>query len=178
MIKNMPKLSKETLWHHGLGHAPIRKIMTIEGLNIKEEPSDVCLTCPLAKFTELPFVKHLLRAENMFDLVHWGPYKVQYRGKFKYFLTLVDDYSRVTWVHLLELKSDAYDAIKSFAEMVHTQFKRKIKILRSDNALEFDDKRCKTFFENLEIIHQTSCRPLAVIDLIKTGELRGSIKIF
>lgn len=57
--------------------------------------------------------------------------------------------SIVTWVHLLVYKSDAYDAIEKFANMVVTQFRKKIKVLRSDNALEFDDSKCKALFNKL-----------------------------
>lgn len=98
-------------------------IMMIENLELKKQCNDVCLTCPLAKFTKLSFMKSESRATKVFELIHidtWGPYKVQYRGRFKYFLTIVDDCSRVTWVHLLKLKSDAYSAIKSFANLAHS----------------------------------------------------------
>lgn len=70
---------------------------------------------------------------------------------------MVDDHSRVVWVHLLKLKSDAYEAIHNFVNLAKTQFDKHVKIIRSDNALEFDDKRCKPFFDKLGIIHQTSC---------------------
>lgn len=36
-------------------------------------------------------------------------------------------------------------------------FKKSIKILRSDNALEFSDEPCRNFFTQHGIIHQTSC---------------------
>lgn len=149
VIRNVAKLSKETLWHHRMGHTPMKKLMMIEEIGVKGTGTDVCLACPLAKFTKLPFHKSDSRATEKFALVHidtWGPYKVNYRGKFRYFLTLVDDYSRVTWVHLLKLKSDAFAAIRNFAVMIQTQFGKGIKILRSDNALELDDAKCKKFF--------------------------------
>lgn len=131
VIKNVPSLSKETLWHHRLGHGHMKKIMMIEKLGLKKECPDLSLTCPLAKFTKLPFPKSDSRAKKVFELVYidtWGPYKVNYRGKFKYFLTIVDDHSRVTWIHLLQLKSDAFSVIRSFTQMAMTQFKKKIRL--------------------------------------------------
>lgn len=149
VIKDVPKVSKETLWHQRLGHAPMRKLRMIKKIGVKEDSQDVCLACPLAKFTKLPFSKSESRAGDLFELVHidtWGPYKVKYRGKFRYFLTFVDDYSRVTWVHLLKLKSDALNAIQSFVKMAGNRFDKQVKVIRSDNALEFDDYKCRAFF--------------------------------
>lgn len=101
VLKDVPSLSKETLWHHRLGHAPMKRIMLIKKLGLMKECTDLCLTCPLAKFTKLSFTSSESKASRPFELIHidtWGPYKVNYRGKFKYFLTIVDDYSRVTWI--------------------------------------------------------------------------------
>lgn len=129
IVKNVPKLSKETLWHQRLGHTLVDKIMMIDKINIKKENPNLCLACSLAKFTKLPFVKSESRASKIFDLVHidtWLPYKVHYRGKFKYFITFVDDFSRVTWVRLIKLKFEAFDDIKSFVKMARNQFGQKV----------------------------------------------------
>ncbi|GKD85966.1 ribonuclease H-like domain-containing protein, partial [Tanacetum coccineum] len=42
-------------------------------------------------------------------LVHldlWGPYRVHSREGYRYFLTIVDDYSRVVWVYLVKTKDE------------------------------------------------------------------------
>lgn len=65
---------------------------------------------------------------------------------------------RMTWVHLLRQKSDVFQAVKEFVKMAKNQFGEDVKILRSDNALKFDDQhQCKPFFFEHGIIHQTSC---------------------
>ena len=73
---------------------------------------------------------------------------------FKYFLTIVDDYSRSTWVYLMTSKADIRPLLVSFLTMIETQFKTKIKVLRSDNGLEF---LMFDFFSAKGVIHQTSC---------------------
>ena len=88
----------------------------------------------------------------MIHIDTWGPYKVNYKGKYKYFLTLVDNYSRVTWVHLLQLKSDAFQAIQKFINIVETQFEKKIKIIRLDNAFELEDKKCRPMLDKMGIM--------------------------
>ena len=58
-----------------------------------------------------------------FDIVHcdiWGPYHVVSYTGHNYFLTLVDDCTRFTWVYLLKQKSDAAVAIPRFFNIVAT----------------------------------------------------------
>ncbi|GJT97915.1 ribonuclease H-like domain-containing protein [Tanacetum coccineum] len=58
----------------------------------------VCEVCHRAKQTREPFPLFDHKSKTMGELVHldlWGPYRVPSREGFKYFLTIVDDYSRV-----------------------------------------------------------------------------------
>ncbi|KAL5788385.1 hypothetical protein ACOSP7_005334 [Xanthoceras sorbifolium] len=57
-----------------------------------------------------------------------------------YFLTIVDDYSKCTWLFLMKHKSETRFLLQSFYIYVETQFNRKIKVLRSNNGLEFNMK--------------------------------------
>jgi len=41
--------------------------------------------------------------------------------------------------------------------MIHTQFDKKIQVLRSDNGREFVNKSMQEFFKENGLIHQTSC---------------------
>ena len=43
-----------------------------------------------------------------------------------------------------------------FVNLVATHFERKVKHIRSDNAMEFDDVKCRDFFAKLGVSHQTS----------------------
>lgn len=54
-------------------------------------------------------------------------------------------------MYLIKLKFEAFDAIKSFVKIERNQFGQKVKIIRFDNALEFDDYNCKDFFNRLEL---------------------------
>ncbi|GJW80389.1 retrovirus-related pol polyprotein from transposon TNT 1-94 [Tanacetum coccineum] len=119
-----------------------------------------CVSRPMAKFTKLPYELSDSHASEIFDLIHidiWGPYKVVTNGKYKYFLTIVDDCSRVTWTYLLFQKSDAFSFLKSFISFVSNQFNETVKTVRSDNALEFVIGPCHLFLAEQGIVHQTSC---------------------
>jgi len=88
----------------------------------------------------------------------WGPYKHATNHGFKYFLTIVDDFSRGTWTYLLSSKSNAFTILKSFLTMVERQFDMKVKKIRPDNAFELGSgKTHSEFFQSLGIIHQTTC---------------------
>ncbi|PON32720.1 LOW QUALITY PROTEIN: Ribonuclease H-like domain containing protein [Parasponia andersonii] len=78
-------------------------------------------------------------ASTPFDLMHyhiWGPYHVSSHSGHQYFVTLIDDYSRFTWIFLLKDKSDVASTIPKFFNMVTTQFNVCIKSFRSDNVRE------------------------------------------
>ena len=55
---------------------------------------------------------------------------------FRYFLTIIDDCSRATWIYLLRNKPDVKEIIPRFFALIHTQFEVQIKAFRSDNAPE------------------------------------------
>lgn len=64
----------------------------------------------------------------------WGPYKVMTRQGHKYFLTILDDHTRVVWIHLLKTKDKAFKAIVDFMNMVNNQYNKQVKRIRIDNA--------------------------------------------
>jgi transposase InsO family protein len=71
-----------------------------------------------------------------------------------FFLTLVDDVSRVTWMYLLQSKSQVQNLLQSFYHLIKTQFQLKIKAIRSDHGAEF----CMPeFYSSKGILHQLSC---------------------
>ena len=68
----------------------------------------------MSKFCKLSFNLNASHAENDFELLHVDilrPYRFQTRNKHMYFLTIFNDYTRATWVYLMQLKSDAYDML-------------------------------------------------------------------
>ena len=91
------KKNDYVLWHNRLGHAPMNKLKMIECIsNTCVKTDDVCLTCPMAKFTKLPYSLSDSTACLPFELVHidiWGPYKACRREKYRYFLSILDDYT-------------------------------------------------------------------------------------
>ncbi|KAL0318213.1 UNVERIFIED_CONTAM: Retrovirus-related Pol polyprotein from transposon RE1 [Sesamum calycinum] len=63
----------------------------------------------------------------------------------------------MTWVYLLKNRSQVPTIITSFYNEIYTQFSVNIRILRTDNALEFAQKSVSDFCNSKGILHQTSC---------------------
>ena len=66
--------------------------------------------------------------------------------KKKWFVTFIDDHTRLTWVYLMKEKSKVETIFKLFYTMVQTQFHKKIQIFRSDNGKEYFNKILGSFF--------------------------------
>nr|XP_009778056.1 PREDICTED: uncharacterized protein LOC104227505 [Nicotiana sylvestris] len=142
------------LWHHRLGHVPFAQMKNIPSISssLSAKQSFICPICPLARQPKLSFPNSSTHSTALFQLIHvdtWGPYHTQSYSGARYFLTIVDDYSRATWTHLLHSKSYDFSLIKAFITMVKTQFQLSIKVIRSDNALELGSSNSALqFFSN------------------------------
>ena len=100
------------------------------------------------------------RASAPFKLIHsnvWGSCPVMSPTGFKYFVTFVDDFSRVTWLYLMKSRSELFSHFTAFCAEIKTQFHVPIQILRSDNAKEYLSKPFQSFMLQHKILHQTSC---------------------
>ncbi|XP_019238179.1 PREDICTED: uncharacterized protein LOC109218281 [Nicotiana attenuata] len=111
------------LWRNSLGHVPFVKMRRITSIPANFSPKQPfsCTICPMARQERLPFPQKTSTTNKIFELLHvdlWGPYHVPTHDKHKYFITIVDDYSRSTWTHLLSSKSNAIDILKNFMNLV------------------------------------------------------------
>jgi transposase InsO family protein len=66
----------------------------------------------------------------------------------RYFMLLVDDYTRMTAVFFLKNKSEAFENFKIYKEMVENETDSRIKCLRSDNGGEFTSKEFMDYCNN------------------------------
>ena len=146
------------LWHQRLAHPSEFVLSTLFPSLCKS--SLVCEICHLSKFTRLPFNSSISRASKLFEMVHsdvWGPAPLESFDGYRYYVTFVDDFSRVTWLYLLKFKSEVMDAFKNFHNLVMNHFSSQIHILRSDNGTEYTSKNMTNYLSTHGIIHQTSC---------------------
>jgi hypothetical protein len=147
------------VWHSRLGHLSDSIIQLLNNvlLGCSSISNKDCYVCPLAKQHRISFLISTIHSTHRFDLIYcdiWGPFSSPSSNGSKFFLTIVDDHSRFTWIYLMHNKSQTRFLIKSFFLLVETQFNSKIKCLRSNNGNEFN---MTNFFSSKGIIHQLTC---------------------
>ena len=156
--------NKDTIWlyHLRLGHPSFRvlKVMfphLFQGLDISEFHCDIC---ELAKHTRVSFPISNSRSSLPFHLIHsdiWGPSTIPNVSGARWFVSLIDDCTRVTWLFLLKQKSDVGIVVPNFHSMVQNQFGVKIKSFRTDNARDYFNQILSPYFQSQGIIHESSC---------------------
>ncbi|CAI7847245.1 unnamed protein product, partial [Closterium sp. NIES-53] len=131
--------------HRRMGHVALPILQQLvknemaAGMRVKGEPDEVlgCPTCMQAKFTRYPFSSSEATAKAPLDEVVMdvvGPLKFGAAGA-EYFLTIVDVYTRMTWVYVLSKKSDVAETVKTdWLPMVERQQDQLVKAIRTDRG--------------------------------------------
>ena len=99
----------------------------------------------------MPFNKSDSFSSALFDLIHydiWDPAPVPTKGRFKYFVIFMDDFSRYTWIYLLHHRSELMSIYQTFHKMIETQFNHTIKVFQLDDAQEYNDKFLLSFLDS------------------------------
>ena len=153
------------LWHMRLGHMSQRgmQILSSRGLLEGHKISDFgfCEHCTFGKLHRSKFGKAIHRTKSTLDYIHsdcWGPSRVQSLGGCRYFLSIIDDYSRMTWVIMMKEKGEAFHKFKQWKTLVENQTGKKIKRLRTDNGLEFCSKEFNEFCKDNGIARHHTVR--------------------
>ncbi|BFG15661.1 hypothetical protein CerSpe_019350 [Prunus speciosa] len=148
------------LWHRRLGHTSFGylKRLFLSLFRSCDEFSFKWETCILAKSHRVVFSLSDNKVTKPFDLVHldvWGPACVTSNG-FRWFVTFIDDYTRLTWVYLMKNKHDVAFIFPEFCAMVSTQFHVRVKVFQTDNGGAYVNNTLTHFFHDQSIIHQTT----------------------
>lgn len=138
-----------------------------------------CDVCHLSKQKHFPYHVSNSTFSHMFDIVHtdiWGPYFIPSLAGHRFFLTLVDDFSRFTWVILMKSKSKTRQHLRTFISFIENQFSTTLKFIRSDNGTEF---LMHDFFYSKGILHQRSCVECPQQNgLVERVWLKGKANVF
>ena len=92
------------IWHFRLGHLSGKRlnILSQDFPFISKHTMEMCDVCHLAKQRKLSYSASMSKASKIFELIHldiWGPFSKVFVHGHKYFLTILDDFSRYTWVY-------------------------------------------------------------------------------
>ncbi|KAM2632205.1 hypothetical protein EV1_022967 [Malus domestica] len=153
------------LWHSRLGHPSssiFRRLVTTNKLAIKGSSTVdfFCSDCAIAKNHKLPFGSSLSSSTHSLELLHcdlWGPAPVTSVSGFRYYLLIVDDFSKYSWLFPLKVKSQVYSTFVIFKNYVENLTGNKIKTVRSDSGGEFVSSSFKSYLHTHGILHQLSC---------------------
>ena len=90
------------------------------------KPNDyVCKPCQMGKLTHKQLKsKNFASTDKPLQLVHMylcGPSIKEGIGKEIYFMLVIDDYSRLTWVAFLKEKSEVFEKFKIFKDLTENQ---------------------------------------------------------
>ncbi|GAU45704.1 hypothetical protein TSUD_86800 [Trifolium subterraneum] len=93
-------LLDSALWHFRLGHLSTSRMISMrsEFPFVNVDNNVVCDVCKYAKQRKLVFHSSFSKASKPFELLHfdiWGPIAIKSVHEHSYFLTVVDDFSRV-----------------------------------------------------------------------------------
>ena len=127
-------------WHNRLGHPSHRilnKIVSSFSLPIANRMLVQCDHCHVGKSHKLPFTKSISCTNTPLELLHmdvWEPSSLQSHKCFRYYLLIIDDYSRFSWFFPIYQKSDVYNTFVGFVSRVENQFHHEVKMIRSGNG--------------------------------------------
>ena len=119
-----------------------------------------CEVCELAKHKRVSFPVSNKRSSIPFYLIHsdiWGPSPIPNITGAKWFVSFIDDCTRVTWIFLLKHKCDVSTILPNFCSMIKTQFGVNVKRFRSDNAKDYFNQVLTPYFQREGIIHVILC---------------------
>ena len=86
----------------------------------------------------------------------WGPSKFATLDGSHWFITFIDDCTRMTLVCLMKSKSEVNLLFQKFHKMVCSQYNAQVQVLHSDNGGEYLSFELKRYLEAHGTIHQTT----------------------
>jgi transposase InsO family protein len=147
-----------TLWHRRYGHLSYKGLSHLSteqrviGLPAIELTTKTCESCLAGRQARKSFPQKLVnRASEPAERIHsdlMGPMQVPSLGGSRYTLVFTDDYSRKSWTYFLKAKDETFLKFKQFKQLIETETRNKICILRTDRGGEFLSNEFRNFCED------------------------------
>jgi hypothetical protein len=150
-------------WHCRLGQPSrdiIRRVVSKNNLpcaNFVPSSSSVCDACACAKAHQLPYSLSSSTSSAPSQLIHsdvWG-HAIESFGRKWYYISFINDHSKITWIYLLRHKSEALKYFLEFHALVEHMFNHKIISIQFNWGGEYE--HLISFFHKIGITHQVSC---------------------
>ncbi|CAI7738034.1 unnamed protein product, partial [Closterium sp. NIES-53] len=125
------------LWHHRLGHPSLPRLrgmasrVLVSGLPrslhpLPPGPAPTCVPCVEGRQRAAPHSSKFPPTEAPLQTLHmdvWGPARIRGQGHERYFLLVVDDYSRYTTVFPLRCKDEATEVLIDWIRVARLQLR-------------------------------------------------------
>ena len=119
------------LWHYRLGHP---NFLYLEKLfpHLFNKNSKVfqCEVCQLSNHICNYYPHQPYKSSHPFYLIHsdvWGPSRISNISGSRWFVTFIDDHTRITWLFFMKEKSEVGKNFQMFHKMIQINFKQKFK---------------------------------------------------
>ena len=157
------------LWHERFGHiGPVRiKLLLgqVVGMEVIELPKNSQLTCETCNYSKL--IRKINRnssprASRKLGRVHtdvWGPFRTLSIKRNRYFLSLIDDLARKSWIFCLRARSEIHQKISSWHAEIKLKTDEKPARFRADNALEYRKFEDSIRFRDIKVEFTTLYTP-------------------
>ena len=158
-------VSQEKLWHRRYGHLGMqnlkRLVMEDMVVGLRSDMTQdigVCEPCAEGKHHRSKFpTAGGKRGKEILDLVHsdvCGKMSTGSLSGCEYFLTIIDDKTRYTWIYVLKHKDEVFARFLEWKALVENSTGRKLKALRTDNGGEYTSKEFETYLKQNGIRHE------------------------
>ncbi|GFW10254.1 retrovirus-related Pol polyprotein from transposon TNT 1-94 [Trichonephila clavipes] len=152
------------IWHQRFCHVnndylvKTSKNDSVKGLPcLTDNGKTHCIPCKLTKSKRVSFKKTgAVRSKRPLELLHMdlcGPMPTENQGGNKYFLSIIDNYSRTVTVFPVRNKSDVFHTFIRFQKRAERFLSKKVIAVRTDGGLEFCNKDMDNFLTELSIKH-------------------------
>lgn len=132
--KEKKKKAEIWLWHRRLGHTSFGYLKKLfpSLFECCDPFSFCCYVCELAKSHRTSFPLNLNKSPLPFMVIHsdvWGPSQISTINGSRWFITFIDDSTRMTWLWLMKSKSEVNLLFQKFHKIVKTQYNMQVKVL-------------------------------------------------
>lgn len=118
-----------------------------------------CEIFELAKHLDVTFPLKTPKFLFLFSLIHFdvqGPSCVANTFGSRWFKTLIDDCTQITWLYLMKSKYEVTSIFPTFHKFISTQFGATIHTIRSNNGKEYLNQDLITYLQKAGIRYHSS----------------------
>ena len=148
-------MSKKERWHRMLEHVNFKylnilgKEQLVTGMTNEFEKEFLkCRVCTERKMYNLPFKNNRTKAREIMEIIHTnvcGPFKTTEFNEEKYFISFIDDYSKIARIYCIKSKDEVFDCFVQFVNEAENLTGKRLKILKCDNGQEYLNNRIYKF---------------------------------